>query len=214
MVKATLIISLLSAFFLPRSFGTPSPVASVEHTYEKRDILAFYATQNWLQFMANLFAQNAFYSVGQGVAQLQASSIHSLKSQIETHLVSSCSKNIANHLKNCSDAFDSANIAIASMVPPGQFSPVFDPADIITTDERFVPSTQNTIITSLSTLLSGKAFFEAVKASGQMQRVLCHWVGDLARENDIFLNAMIQAASSVKYDHLRGMESIKNVQRD
>ncbi|KAJ7062725.1 hypothetical protein C8F01DRAFT_103329 [Mycena amicta] len=173
MVKATLILSLLSAFFLPRSFGTP--VAGVEHTYEKRDILAFYATQNWLQFMANLFAQNAFYSVGQGVPQLQ---------------------NIANHLKNCSDAFDSANIAIASMVPPGQFSPVFDPADIVTTDERFVPSTQNTIITSLSTLLSGKAFFEAVKASGQMQRVLCHWVGDLARENDIFLNAMIQAASS------------------
>ncbi|KAF7291330.1 hypothetical protein MIND_01277500 [Mycena indigotica] len=118
-------LSLLPVLVSTSLAGATPVTTAAQHTYAKRDILAFYATQNWLQFMANLFAQNAFYGVGDGVPQLQ---------------------NIANHLKNCSDAFDSANFAIASMVPAGALTaPVFAAADLVSTDQLFLPSTQTTI---------------------------------------------------------------------
>ncbi|KAJ7161780.1 hypothetical protein C8R43DRAFT_1123498 [Mycena crocata] len=142
---------------------------------ERRDTLAFWATQNWLQFMANTFTQDGF-TLSDGVPKLQV---------------------IANHVKNCSDAFDSATIAIASLIPGNQFSPKISADDAATLNSVFVPSTQSAILGNLHTLLFGKAFFSTVNANQQMRLILCHWVGDLARQNDIFLS-QISAAAPVR----------------
>ncbi|KAJ6622021.1 hypothetical protein B0H10DRAFT_2214628 [Mycena sp. CBHHK59/15] len=149
-----------------------SPQPPVVAQLESRDIFSFYASQNQLQNAANIFA-NDHFSTPDGVAQLQV---------------------IANHIKACSDLFDFATIQLASLIPAGEFLPRFSPADGPTLNTTFVPSTQNTILGTLNTLLFGKAFFEAVNGSPQMRIVLCHWVGDLARENDAFLGLLVQAA--------------------
>ncbi|KAJ7499975.1 hypothetical protein FB451DRAFT_1358968 [Mycena latifolia] len=154
-----------------------SPDSAPPVSLGRRDIFSFYATQNWLQFMANTFGQDSF-STPDGVAKLQI---------------------IANHIKNCSDAFDSATIQLASLIPAGQFSPMISPSDAAILNTTFVPSTQGTILGHLHTLLFGKAFFEAVNGSPQMRIVICHWVGDLARENDIFLSQIASAAPSSGY---------------
>ncbi|KAJ6604874.1 hypothetical protein B0H10DRAFT_1957436 [Mycena sp. CBHHK59/15] len=153
--------SLFLAFFYavvltvlrPNIFYAVAAVPAAESGLERRDILSFWATQNWLQYMANTFAQDTF-GTNSGVPQLQV---------------------IANHIKNCSDAFDSATIQLATY------------------------STNGAILGNLHTLLYGKAFFEAVNGSPQMRIVICHWVGDLARQNDIFLSQISLAAPSTDY---------------
>ncbi|KAJ7806084.1 hypothetical protein B0H14DRAFT_2610703 [Mycena olivaceomarginata] len=105
MAKISFIFGALLAFLLqPRMF---------------HHMLDFWATQNWLQFMANLFAQES-YSLGPS-ATLQ---------QFTTEL-----QVIANHVKNCSDAFNFSIITLASVIPSGQFSPKLtadDPATLNT----------------------------------------------------------------------------------
>ncbi|KAJ6622020.1 hypothetical protein B0H10DRAFT_930872 [Mycena sp. CBHHK59/15] len=177
--------SLFLAFFYavvltvlrPNIFYALAAVPAAESGLERRDILSFWATQNWLQYMANTFAQNTF-GTNSGVPQLQV---------------------IANHIKNCSDAFDSATIQLATLIPAGQFSPKFSAGDASSLNTLFVPSTQGAILGNLHTLLYGKAFFEAVNGSPQMRIVICHWVGDLARQNDIFLSQISLAAPSTDY---------------
>ncbi|CAK5271626.1 unnamed protein product [Mycena citricolor] len=137
-------------------------------------LLDFYATQNNLQYMANLFAavNYGFYPQA-NLPQLQS---------------------IANHIKNCSDAFDLATIAVTELIPQGAYFPLIDASEQDTINQRFVPSTQGTITSHLHTLLYEKAFYEDVQANPAMKIKLCHWVGDLAYQNAIFLGIMARAA--------------------
>ncbi|KAJ7806983.1 hypothetical protein B0H14DRAFT_3483657 [Mycena olivaceomarginata] len=80
---------------------------------------------------------------------------------------------IANHVKNCSDAFDSSIIALVSVIPSGQFSPKLTADNAATLNTRFISST-STILGHLNTLLLGKAFFEGVNGNQQMRIVPCH----------------------------------------
>ncbi|KAJ7469857.1 hypothetical protein B0H11DRAFT_1392094 [Mycena galericulata] len=124
--------------------------------------------------MANIFA-NDTYAASDGVPKLQG---------------------IANHIKNCSDAFDSATIQLASIIQPGQFRPMLTSTDAATLNSTFVPSTQAKILRNLNTFLDSESFYEAVNNNPQMRIVMCHWVGDLARQNDIFLGLIVDAAPS------------------
>ncbi|KAJ7499976.1 hypothetical protein FB451DRAFT_1549444 [Mycena latifolia] len=170
--------TVLAALQLSSVVASPAPdsaAPSVE--LERRDKFSFYATQNWLQFQANLFADETF-SNSDGVAKLQE---------------------IANHIKNCSDAFDSATIELASLIPPGQLHPVLAPADGPSLNTTFVPSTQHAILSTLNTLLFSKAFFGAVNGNPQMRIVFCHWTGDLAYQNNIFLGFLAASAPSADF---------------
>ncbi|KAF7318430.1 hypothetical protein HMN09_00352200 [Mycena chlorophos] len=151
---------------------------AAERRFYLFDILAFYATQNWLQYMINLFRNDAIYNSVDGVAQLVV---------------------ISDHLKNISDAFDSASIAIGGMTiatPSGGFAPYFEADDLETIDEMFIPYGQSTIVQNLNDLRANLEFFDDVKANGQYAWIFCHWVGDVQYQNDAFLTQMIKAAAS------------------
>nr|GAT45166.1 predicted protein [Mycena chlorophos] len=163
-------------------YAIAGPAAVPEPVVAKRayidNILAFYATQNWLQYMINLFRNDAIYNSVDGVAQLVV---------------------ISDHLKNISDAFDSASIAIGGMTiatPSGGFAPYFESADLVSIDEIFIPYGQSTIVQNLNDLRANLEFFDDVKANGQYAWIFCHWVGDVQYQNDAFLTQMIKAAAS------------------
>jgi hypothetical protein len=61
MARVSFIFVALLAFLLqPRMFHRASATAVSAPSLGKQDILDFWATQNWLQFMANLFAQENY----------------------------------------------------------------------------------------------------------------------------------------------------------
>ncbi|KAJ7692416.1 hypothetical protein B0H17DRAFT_1200481 [Mycena rosella] len=155
----------------------PAPESAESSAIEARDIFSFYATQNELEYEANIFADETF-SNSDGVAKLQV---------------------IANHIKNCSDALDSATIQLASLIRPGQSLPLLSPADGPELNTTFLPITQHSILSTLHTLLFNKAFFEAVNGSPQMRIVLCHWTGELARQNDEFLGLLAASAPNPEF---------------
>ncbi|KAJ6538329.1 hypothetical protein DFH09DRAFT_1368964 [Mycena vulgaris] len=155
----------------------PEPESATPSVLESRDIFSFYFTQNQLENEANIFADQTF-SNSDGVAKLQV---------------------IANHIKNCSDALDSATIQLASLIRPGQSLPLLSPADGPELNTTFLPITQHSILSTLHTLLISKAFFEAVNGSPQMRIVLCHWTGELARQNDAFLSLLVTSAPSAAF---------------
>ncbi|KAJ7483991.1 hypothetical protein B0H11DRAFT_1196081 [Mycena galericulata] len=102
----TALLVALNVRGINNSHGSTLAVVSVE----RRDISSFYATQYLLQNMTNIFAADT-YAASDGVPKLQG---------------------IANHIINCSDAFDSATIQFASIIQPGQFRPMLTPTDAAT----------------------------------------------------------------------------------
>ncbi|KAF8168956.1 hypothetical protein K438DRAFT_2063928 [Mycena galopus ATCC 62051] len=193
MAKFSLIyLALLAFLFQPHTFHRAS-ATTVQSSVVKRDILDFWASQNNLQYMANIFAQDS-YSLPPGTSQAQHS----------TGIPFTCTVNRERHqvtrlihpqlrLRYESVHFAARRLTFPkSVIPPGTYSPKLASADAESLNTLFIGST-GTVLNHLNTLLYGKAFFEAVNGTPQMR---CHWVGDLARENDIFLSGIAAAAPS------------------
>ncbi|KAJ7277502.1 hypothetical protein C8J57DRAFT_1309423 [Mycena rebaudengoi] len=148
----------------------PAP-PSIFHGIERRDILDFWATQNWLQFMANTFAQDNF-AVSDGLPRIQLFPI--------------------------SHALFTATTRTQSVGPANSFTPKFSVEDATTINTLFISST-STILSHLHSLLFSKAFFSTVNNNGPMRIVMCHWVNELARQNDAFLSLLTLAAPSADF---------------
>ncbi|KAJ7124417.1 hypothetical protein C8R44DRAFT_980694 [Mycena epipterygia] len=177
MFKFLCVASLVAVQFFGVS-ALPAPDSiTASAQLERRDIFSFYFAQNQLQFQTNIFAQQSF-SPSDGVAGLQV---------------------IANHIKNCSDAMDSATFELASLIRPGQSLPLLSPADGPTLNTTFVPPAQHAILGTLSTFLANSAFYEAVNASPRLRIVFCLWTTALARENDAFLKLLVASAPSADF---------------
>ncbi|CAK5270745.1 unnamed protein product [Mycena citricolor] len=152
--------------------ATVTATANAQNT--KQGLLDFYATQTNLEDKANLFAAQNYGKYAQpNVTQLQ---------------------NIANHIKNCSDALDLATISVTGLIPRGLNFPLIDAPAQDTINKRFIPPTQKTITGHLRKLLKYTPFYDDVQASPAMKIKICHWVGGLAYQNLIFLGLMGQAA--------------------
>ncbi|KAJ7469751.1 hypothetical protein B0H11DRAFT_1920375 [Mycena galericulata] len=138
---------------------------------ETRDIIdtSFMATQVSLKNAANVFAQDIY--VGSGVAP----NVTALE---------------AEHIKNCSDAFDAAVIELYTINGPlsNVKSLSLEDAEILNT--TYVPSTQTAIISTLSSLQTSEGFSEAVNGTPILLVMFCRWVGLLAEENAYFLDQL------------------------
>ncbi|KAJ6490156.1 hypothetical protein DFH09DRAFT_1283797 [Mycena vulgaris] len=160
----------------------PDPVASGR--LERRDsVNAFFASQITLQNAANVFAADRYSGAfPANVTELEG---------------------IAAHIKSCRDATDAAIVQLAELLPTFAEEVLTIPEAVLL-NTTYLPSTQQAILHNLDELQSFKPFFESVNNSPLLSTLFCHWVGDLARENDAFFNLLRRAAPFPVYSSYWG----------
>ncbi|KAJ7433894.1 hypothetical protein B0H11DRAFT_747829 [Mycena galericulata] len=106
---------------------------------------------------------------------------------------------IAEHIKDCSDAFDAALIQLAAIPTDGGLFPALSESDAATLNTVYLPSIQEDILGNLNGLQEGIAFFDGVVTNDLLATMYCHWVEILSLQRTGFLKSLANHAPSENY---------------